>query len=268
MRLGKPLYFDFSGSPPEPDWVVEGLFERGTLTVVAAAPSAGKSFLCASLAVAVIRHQPWLERATNGNRVLYIDGENHPRITHWRLQGLGMTNEDRPLLRYYLRQGIRIGEGQWLAKVEAEIEQFKPDLVVLDTATSTLAVKSANDNSEVGAIMTQLRGLCGHDLALVLLHHERKPPAGDTGKRDAGAAILGGIQWQGQADSHLSVSKVGKVQKRRAPDGGITKRYCLRLDVPKNREGEDGSEEWAIVSHHDPDGKPIPGATSIVSGDA
>jgi RecA-family ATPase len=231
---------------------------------MAAAPSAGKSFLCASLAVAVVRGGKWLGRHTHGQRVLYIDGENHPRITHWRLQGLGMANEDRAQLRYYLRQGVRIGEGSWLSRVEDEIAAFKPDLVVLDTATSTLAVKSGNDNSEVGNIMTQLRGLCGHELSLLLLHHERKPPAGDTGKRDAGAAILGGVQWQGQADSHLAVSKAGKVQKRIAQDGSVSKRYCMRLEVPKNREGEDGTEEWAIVTHHDTNGKPVPGGTTVV----
>jgi len=256
VRIGKPLYLDFSGEPPNPDWIVEGLFERGTLTVIAAAPSAGKSFVMASLAVAAIQGKPWLGRPTHGRRVLYIDNENHPRIVRWRLQGLGMVNEDRGNLRYFLREGVRIGEGPWLEKVKAEIDEYRPDLMVLDTATSTLAVKSGNDNSEVGAMMGLLRGLCESGVAMVLLHHERKTSS-ENGRGQAGAAMLGAGQWQGQADQHLSLLKRGDVEKRDMADGGSRKRYRMKLEVPKNRDGDDSSLDLAIVSEHDPDGKPI-----------
>jgi RecA-family ATPase len=254
--IGTPLHFDFSGEPPDPDWIVDGMLERGTLTVLSAAPSAGKSFLMASLAVAVVQGQPWLGRPTHGQRAVYVDGENLPRQVRWRFQGLGMRNEDREHLRYHLRSGVRIGEGNWLEKVTDEVEKFNPDLFILDTATSTLAIKSGNDNSEVGNIMTLLRGLCG-DMALVLITHERKPANGEAGRGDAGAAMLGGVQWQGQADSHIALSKQGKVEKKQLPNGGHRKKYRMLLEVPKNREGEDGTEELAIMSDHAPNGKPL-----------
>jgi len=259
--LGTPLYMDFEGELPDPDWIVEGLVERGQLTVLAAAPGVGKSFVCLDLALAVVQGRPFLGRETHGARVLYIDGENMPRHVHWRLGGLGMTNVDREQLRIFVRAGIRIGEGVWVDRVRQEIHDFQPDLIVLDTATSVLAVTNPNDNAEVGGLMTLLRSLCGA-VALVLLHHERKPAA-DGRRGDGGAAMAGAVQWQAQADQHLSLVKMGKVRKQTLATGLFKRQYSVALEFPKNREGEDGEIPVEIVSEHHANGKPIRTAVRV-----
>lgn len=253
--LGRPIFFDFDHELPDADWIVENLIERGQLTVLAAAPGVGKSFFCLELALAIVQGRPFIGLKTSGSRVLYVDGENMARHVIWRLGGLGMANADREHLRMFVRQGVRIGEGDWLARTQRELAEYKPDLLILDTATSVLAVADPNNNAEVGHLMAMLRGLC-ENVAILLLHHERKPAA--DGKRGgAGAAMAGAVQWQAQADQHLSLSKLGPVRKIPADSGNFVRRYQIALEFPKNREGEDGSTPIEIVSEHRPDGKPV-----------
>lgn len=104
-------------------------------------------------------------------------------------------------------------------------------------------------------MMSMLRGLCESGLAMVLLTHERK--TGSDGSRDASSALLGAGQWQAQADSHLSLLKQGTVERQDLPDGSFRKRYRMKLELPKNRDGDDQSENLAILSEHEADGKPI-----------
>lgn len=256
--LGKPLHFDFDANPPAPDWVIEGFLERGTLTVLSGASGAGKSFVAASMSVALIQGREWIKHGTNGKRrrVLYIDGENHPREMRWRYHALGMTNEDRERMRYFLRAGVQIGEGDWTNKIHKEIESYEPDLVCLDTAASVIAMKSGNDNTEVAKIMGEIRGLCD-DCAVVLLNHERKQPPG-TARDGGGSAMLGGVQWQAQADQHLSlyVERVGHVEQKRSGDT-LKRRYPMKLEMPKNRKGEGRMIDVVILSEHQLDGTPI-----------
>jgi RecA-family ATPase len=247
--LGRPMTFDFDGPPPEPDWLVQGLIERGTITLLSADSGAGKSMVSASIAVAIIQGKPWNGRPTTGGRVLVVDEENFRRVVHNRLRALGMTNAHRANLRYFLRAGVKLGAEDWGERVQEELEAFKPDLLIIDTAAAATSV-DMNDNTGVAALFaTTLRPLAD-ECAVMLLHHERKPQQG--GKRDAGHAMMGARQWAGQADSHLALEKLGEVHVEPLPGGGVRKRYPIGLEMPKNRDGDAAREKLVILSENDP----------------
>ena len=247
--LGRAVTFDFSGPPPAADYLVDGLLERGTITVLSADSGAGKSLIAASMAVAMMQSRPWLGRRTTGKRVMFIDEENFYRVIFGRLLALGMTNEDRQNLLYFLRLGVALGSGDWMERVREEMDDFHPDLLVVDTAAAATNVE-LNDNSAVARLYaTSLRPLVD-DAGMLLLHHERKPQG--SYQRHAGHAMMGARQWAGQADSHLALERLGDVAVEALSDGRMLRRYPLKMEMPKNRDGRSVNEKIAIVSEHNP----------------
>jgi RecA-family ATPase len=229
--LGKPLYFDLSGSPPPPRWLVDSLIERGTVNLLAGDSGTAKSFLSTHLLTALLRGEEWLGFKTHGERVLVLDNENSPRLVEKRLRMLGFANEDRERLRYFSRTGVQLGSGEWMARTMEEVNSFDPDLIVLDTVSSTTTAV-VNDNDTIAHLYaTVLRPLAGLDRAVLVQHHERKPS--DGFKRDARNAVLGGVHWRTQADAMLSVERKGELERE-----GALVSFPILLTMPKSRDGE------------------------------
>jgi len=247
--LGKPLDLQLSEPDPNPSWIVDDLMERGACILFSADSGAGKSFLCMHLASCLVRGEPWLGKRTHGSRVMFIDNENHPRIVRKRLRMLGMDGHE-PQVRYFNRLGVQLGAGAWLERTLAEIEDFKPDIIVLDTVSSTTKAITPPDggggmgggNEAIAYLYaTVLRPLAGTERAVILQHHEKKPQAGV--KRDARYSVLGGMQWFGQADSMFSVERKGDVFE----DGDV-RRYPVELTLVKDRDGNSFKVPMAFSS--------------------
>ncbi len=251
--LGHPLFLDFDADPPDPDWVVDGLFERGTITVIAADSGVGKSILCQSLYVALARGTRWLGRATKGRRSLVLDEENARRIVHTRLKAFGMTNADRGHVRYYSRIGVALIEPDWCRDFQETVDDFGPDLVVVDTATSAGGLVSLNDNSEVARLFSAALRPASENAAVVLLHHNKKPPDGKRG--DPSYAMMGAGAFKNQADQMFALETVGALTVEEAAGGATVERYRLRLETPKSRDGRGPTEVVEIVSRREPDGR-------------
>lgn len=246
--LGRPISFNFDGEPPNPDFIVDGLIERGTITVLSADSGAGKSLVCKAIATSIIQKRPFLNRKTHGERCMFVDEENFLRVVHSRFRALGMTNDDRANLRYFLRVGVQLGAADWVERVQGELDAFQPDALFIDTAAAATNV-DVNDNTGVARLFaTSLRPLAD-GCAVILLHHERKPQAG--AKRHAGHSMMGARQWAGQADAHLALEKLGEVSVEAMPDGAVRRRYPLRMEMPKNRDGNAVDEKIVILSEHD-----------------
>lgn len=247
MLLGRPCSFDFSGPPPPADWLVHGLIERGCVTVLSADSGAGKSLIAKSIAVAMMHHKPWCGRATTGSRIMFLDEENAMRVIYGRFKALGMTNDDRPNLRYYLRLGVQLGEDDWFERVDEEAQDFKPDLLVIDTAAAATAVE-VNNNDAVAKLFSGVLRPLAERAAVLILHHEKKPQNG--GQRHAGHAMMGARQWAGQADAHIALEGAEKVMEEEIAGGKVRRRYPISLEMPKDRDGFKGKERIVIVSEH------------------
>lgn len=247
--LGRSVHFDFDGPPPNPDYLVDGLFERDTITMMSADSGVGKSMIMKSIVVAGMQGKPWLGRKTNFKRAMVIDEENPLRVVTTRLRAFGMTNEDRANLRYFLRLGVQLGGGDWAERVRDEMDAFHPDLLVIDTVAAATDV-DMNDNSNVAKLYARALRPLANGTAVVLLHHERKPATGT--KRNAGHAMMGARQWAGQADAHVALEKLGDVQIEPAKDGGEIHRYAMQLEMPKDRDGGATKEKVALLSYHAP----------------
>ncbi len=242
------MAFDFDADPPQPDWLIAGLIERGTVNVCSGDTGAAKSIHWQDAAVRLVHGEDWLGRSSGEpRRVLYVDEENPERVVRSRFKALGATNADRDRLRYFRRAGIRVGEPESAATrwLREECEAFAPDMLVIDTAMAATTA-DVNDNDSVVALYSRvLRPLAeAFGLAVVILHHERKPAAGES--RHAGFAMMGARQWAGQADVHMTLATHGGYTATPLEAGEATER-AFTFSVAKARDGYSTADERTVV---------------------
>jgi hypothetical protein len=164
---------------PEPKWAVEGLIPEG-LTVLAGKPKLGKSWLALLLALAVAKGKKVLDRQVEEGDVLYLAREDNPRRMQKRLKKL-LSNEAGPGKLHIRFDWPRQDKGG-LAKLEQWLKDHPGTrVVVIDTWQKFKAAGSSRKNAyeqgyDTAAPVQELAMKYG--VAILLIHHTRKPPAG------------------------------------------------------------------------------------------
>jgi len=231
---------------------VSGLFERGTVNIVSSDTGAGKTWLSLSLIAAALGETEWLGHSVEARRVLAIDEENPSAVIRARLRALGATNQQVEALRYSSRQGVSLGDANWNRWLLEQAVEHSTDVILVDTAMAATNIEDVNNNSEAVAIYKGLRAIAEEaDLAVVLFHHHRKSQAGQP--RGGGQAMMGGRQWAGQADAHITLSKkAGDGGEEQSGDGYAA--FNVELRVEKLRNGIEPPPEEIQVATRNEDG--------------
>jgi archaellum biogenesis ATPase FlaH len=236
--------------PAPPDYLIKGLAERGSVILLAGDSGTCKSFLGSDMAIAVVHGRPWLGRSVKQGRALYIGAENSRRLTVRRLRALGLRSSDSAM-SYLCRAPLILNNEDHRGALADEVQRHKPDLLVLDSALS-LAGIDPNDNGLVSEFMAWVRHLAeGHDLVIVILHHENKSsiyPGRSTAA--AAKAALGAMSWRGQSDIHIAMEAVpNQRETETTPEGTVVDRWWVQFKLPKERELGDcnGGDEHVVV---------------------
>ncbi|MGD9735924.1 MAG: AAA family ATPase [Solirubrobacterales bacterium] len=245
------LDLDFDSPPEPPRYIVGGLFERGTVNIVSSDTGAGKTWVSLSLVAAALAETDWLGRLVEARRIVVVDEENPAAVILGRLRALGVTNEQVPALRYSSRQGVALGDPDWNRWLLEQAIEHDADLILVDTAMAATNVEDVNNNSEAVVIYRGLRAIAEEaDLAVVLFHHHRKSQAGQP--RGGGQAMMGGRQWAGQADTHVTLSKKAGDRGEPSVDGHTA--FEVELRVEKRRNGIEPPPEEIQISAQNEDG--------------
>lgn len=244
---------DLSQDLAEPDWVIRGALEAGTVSVLAAESGAAKSLLMQDLTVAVARgrESSWLGKVSKPGPVIYLDGENHERLVVHRLRALGAAPSD-PI--YYLAdESIVLSAGgycPYTQRLMDRIVSMSPSLVVIDTASSSLGCE-VNNNDQVQAVYRDCLiplAKAGRGTALVVLHHERKPSARE-GRGDPKQAVMGAVAWRNRSTAMFSIGLDGSgVREKDIGDGLVERRFTVLASQVKNRNGSQWEREVTINS--------------------
>ncbi len=172
---------------PEPlDWLAEGVFCRGELTLFGGREKRGKSLV--QLAVAVTMASGGGEIAgieVKAGRVLIVDAENGEREVHRRLRAMGLALEHAENLTICEARGFDLREDLELAAKLAA--RHEADLVVFDSFRA-LWRGDERDEAEVAAALDPMRELA-HDTerACSMTHHQQK-----GGEEYRGSSAIGG----------------------------------------------------------------------------
>ena len=204
-------------------WLWPGWLPRGMLSLLGAAPGAGKSLLALDLARRLIHGQPFPDgappRSAWGN-VVYVDAEAVPQIQNQRARAWGMDRSRLylllPLERYGLIDFYQEEDQDRLVQMAYELQ---PHLVVIDSLGAVTG-RGENKVEDVRAILAFLSSVAREfDLALLLIHHLRKP--GKASDRNQSTGLVTADDFRGS--SHIvamarSVLALSIVQDGPQPD--------------------------------------------------
>lgn len=246
------LKFDFDAPPEPPRYVVDGLFERATVNVISSDTGIGKTWMSCSLIAAALAEASWLDRSVEARRVIVVDEENPAAVIRSRLRAFGATTEQADeQLRYFSRQGISLGEERWNEWLIEQAVEHAADLILVDTAMVATALGDVNDNTEVANIYKSLRKIAEDtDAAIVLFHHHRKSQGEKP--RCGGQEMMGGRQWAGQADAHITLGRRGDTTEQETEDGSAV--LLIEFRVEKLRNGKASRPEELKVTIRNEDG--------------
>jgi hypothetical protein len=160
-------------------WLWPGWLPRGMLSLLGAAPGAGKSLLALDLARRLIHGEPFPDgtpSSTAWGNVVYVDAEAVPQIQNQRAQAWGMDRSRLYLLlppeRYGLIDFCQEEDQDRLVQMAYELQ---PHLVVIDSLGAVTG-RGENKVEDVRGILAFLSAVAREfDLALLLIHHLRKP---------------------------------------------------------------------------------------------
>lgn len=175
----------------------------------------GKSMFSYHLALSVALGLPLLGRfPTERTKVLYVDEENSlsdlKRYIQWLWRGLGRPGLP-DVAPWFQHLNFKLGSPGWLEFLRRIAKEQQPGLIVVDTATSALAIKDENDNGEASSAVGCLRRVqkeCEDTPAVLVLKHAK------TG--DEGLMVRGAKAWVGSTDGLLYLTN----PKGRPPKDG------------------------------------------------
>ncbi len=198
---------------PELDWVVDGLFPAGSLTLFAGREKEGKSLAVLDAAASVAGGEEWAGRATTTGPVVYCPAEDSVRTVRDRLRkriGDDLAADGRPL-RVMPLTGVAIRPGEAAPRLDLNrpeevaglrrvVEEFRPVLLVLDCLRELHAARE-NESDDMTVTLRPLRQLA-HELhvAVIVVHHASKGSGGSRGSTATAAACDSVATWVGAGD--------------------------------------------------------------------
>ena len=202
--------------------VIENLLYTGAY-ILAGAPKIGKSFLVAQIAHHVSTGQDLWGYKVHQGTVLYLaleDDESHLQRRMFRMFGVEGTSS-----LHFATSAKMIGSG-----LDEQLEKFvrehsDPKLIIVDTLQKVREMVSDNYSySSDYEVIGKLKQFADrHGVCILIVHHTRKQPAGDSFEKISGITGLSGC-----ADGSLIM------QKEKRTDGKATLEISGR-DQPDQR---------------------------------
>jgi len=163
---------------PLPSWIVDRLIPDSSITILSAAPSQFKTWLAFDVAIHVAHGNPLFDQfETKQRNVLIIDEESNVGLLRERLKLLGIT-DDSPIA-IASKGGFKLTKKNANSLV-AYCKQHNIGLVIFDSLTR-FHNGNENDAKDMSVVMGNFMELTKADLAVVLIHHNRKPAFGSSG---------------------------------------------------------------------------------------
>jgi AAA domain len=219
--------------PPPLDWLAEGIWCAGKLTMFGGREKRGKSLMQLALGVCMasgggdlagIRIKP--------GKVLLIDAENGEQEIWRRLRAIGLSAEHAGNLIAVEARGFELRED--LGLVEMLIDRHRPQVVLLDSFRA-LWRGDERDEAQVAEALDPLRDLT-HDseTPISLTHHEQK----------------GGDEYRGSTAIGACVEWVVRLSR----EHGDADRTRRRLSNPLARFAPERDDRWLSIRSEGDDG--------------
>ncbi len=194
-----------------PRWLIEGLWAREGLGLIAGSPKTGKTWLALDIAVSVASGQPALGRfaVPKPGPVLIYPAEDRPGAVRDRVDGIcHVRNLDLATLPLHIltAETLRLDEQRDRTGLERVLARLRPELLLLDPLVR-LHGGDENSATHVSQLFGYLRALQRRfALSIIVTHHISKrthahPGQGLRGSSDLHAVGDSNIFLQRQKDA-------------------------------------------------------------------
>lgn len=166
----------FEPQPPI-EWVVEGLFSRGSVSIIVGPPGSKKTYSTLDCGVCVAIGEDWLDRATEQGPVLLIDEESGPRRLNRRLREIteGRGADATAPIWYTCLEMWNMRDEEDVSYIDSLMATVQPALVVIDALADVMPGADENSVKDTHPVMMYLRSLAEkHRCAIVIIHHSNK----------------------------------------------------------------------------------------------
>jgi hypothetical protein len=218
---------------PRPKWLIEGLFEVNSLVMVAGPSNNYKSFLAIDWGLALASGRKWNNRPTTPSRVLYVLGEGKSnllkRLEAW-MHYHQVSPEERALIKDRFRVTFDVPQlalGQQVDSLLAnlEVEQFSPNVIVIDTFARSFVGMDENDAKDTGMWIAQADRLRQLGYTVIFLHHTAK-------NTEFGLKYRGSTAIMGAMDTAFTLAKDSENKK------------LSKLECTKQKDHDEGDPMW------------------------
>ena len=156
-------------------WLIPDLIGRGSMNLLVAKATTGKTFLSVALICSAALGRDWLGQEIAKFKTLIYLSEGVPnymqRYLAWaKAHGVDITSL-KDSIRVY--SGANLSSAVFQQKLTEEVAAFEPDLVVFDTFSGTSGVRDENDAAIVAALLEETR-VSANGAAVLLIHHPNK----------------------------------------------------------------------------------------------
>ncbi|WP_460359563.1 AAA family ATPase, partial [Mycobacterium sp. ZZG] len=145
---------------PDPEPLIDGVLDQGTLALLYGRWGSGKSFIALDWAASVATGRPWQNRACEKRRVLYVAAEGafglKGRVDAWE-RGWDELVTDGEL--DILPRPINLTRLAELSALTALIQERRYGLVVLDTLARCMVGADENSAKDCGQVVDALTGI-------------------------------------------------------------------------------------------------------------
>jgi len=251
MPIGEFL----DSTPPEVEWLVEGLFAKETIGFIAGEPKVGKSWVGLHLALALTSGERFLGHfnVPAKAKTLYLQVEDSRGRVHRRVHAMTKATPalvpDREYLRVATRKDFLVDKEESRKQLDSDLKEFKPEVIIVDVFNNTHSGQDS-DQSQMTEVMRHYEEFRqNHKCAIILVHHFRKSGAHTSHRGNQmmrGSTVLGGYSENSlylfPSGNYVWISPESKdgevnpfhMEFQATEDGGIALGY--REDVKKSRE--------------------------------
>lgn len=220
----------FADDLAPPPWLIPSIMIDSQMVLLAGDSGVGKSVLMCVWAVSLACGLPILGASTVPIRVLYINEENSwyemREYLRWARFGLGLLDESLLCENLRMEQlSLTLSPGKWHATLRMIVAEFKPKLIIIDTATPACQIQDEDKNGEASVAIGHLRRAqreAADGCGMLVLKHAKVINKGED------RTIRGAKIWKGACDSMIFHTKTAG----RPRDDGL---HCSYLWPDKAR---------------------------------
>lgn len=174
------------------DYLVPGMLPRRETVLCIASPKTGKTLLAVDLGFAVATGSEFLGHQVKQGKVLFISVDESLQSTKAKLIKRGFRPQDAENLRVIASWDI-----SQMIELEAQIEDFRPDLIIVDSLKRiTLGSELSENSAEFADSIYKLKELfTKYGAAGLLIHHSAKGNEHAGVDKARGSSAIAGATW-------------------------------------------------------------------------